>query len=235
MSGAAEQVAITGSSLHDVVEKLAQRALEAYSCKTDDEKLLIGIAGPPGSGKTTLSERVCKRINASKATKGTCVVVPMDGFHFYRKELDAMQDSEEAHKRRGAHWTFDSHAFVRCIRRIRREGADLVPSFDHGVGDPVPHDIWVKGHHKVVLIEGNYLLLDIPPWTSLQSLLDEIWFVDCPLDVAMERVKQRQIDIGLSPEQSFSRIVSNDRPNAELIVNTRKRANVLIPSDVPLQ
>lgn len=98
------------------------------------------------------------------------------GFHFYRSQLDSgvAGDPAQAHARRGAHWTFDAEAFVQCVQRLREAPAGApaavtasscedagvaVPSFEHGVGDPVPDAVIVMPHHKIVLIEGNYLLL----------------------------------------------------------------------------
>ena len=110
------------------------------------------------------------------------------GFHYYRAELDAgvAGDPAQAHARRGAHWTFDAPAFVACVRSLRAAGdgvaaskiarngdggephdaaeedAVAVPSFAHGVGNPVPDDIRVAARHRVLLVEGNYLLLGEP-------------------------------------------------------------------------
>lgn len=96
------------------------------------------------------------------------------GFHFYRSQLDSgvAGDPEQAHARRGAHWTFDADAFVRCVQRLREAPVAVaavagscsdpgvaVPTFEHGVGDPVPDSVIVMPHHKIVLMEGNYLLL----------------------------------------------------------------------------
>jgi len=158
----------------------------------------------------------------------------MDGFHLYRWQLDRMDDPEEAHARRGAHWTFDAEAFVRCLESLRDGGAVSAPSFDHGVGDPVASDIDIRPHHTVVVVEGNYLLLDIEPWRKVSGILDEVWYVDTPVDVAMERIFERQTGNGLAPETSRWRIANNDRPNAELVLTTRTRADLVLPS-LPLR
>lgn len=78
----------------------------------------------------------------------------MDGFHYYKRQLDQFPDPAEAYARRGAHWTFDAQAFVDCVRRIRETGAARVPSFDHGVGDPVEGDICAQPSNRIVLVEG---------------------------------------------------------------------------------
>ena len=113
----------------------------------------------------------------------------------------------------------------------------MCPSFDHGKGDPVDDDIRILPEHRVVLAEGNYVLLDIPPWTQLHAgetpLFDDAWFLDIDVDTAMERVFQRQTAIGLAPEVSRGRIAGNDRPNAEIVTLSKLNARVLVPSNVP--
>jgi pantothenate kinase len=106
---------------------------------------------------------------------------------------------------------------------------------DHGIGDPVPGDVVVDAaQHAVALIEGNYLLLEQEPWCKARPLLDDAWYVDCPLDTAMSRVLARQVGLGLTHQESQARIASNDRPNALLIAASASRAALLVPSDVPL-
>jgi pantothenate kinase len=141
---------------------------------------------------------------------------------------------QEAYARRGAHWTFDGAAFVAAIRRIKQQGAASLPSFDHGVGDPIEDDIQIDAaQHAVVLVEGNYLFLEQEPWVQLRGLFDDAWFVDCPIDLAMQRVFDRQAAIGLAAEVSLGRIAGNDRPNAVLVNASKSAARLLVPSSVP--
>lgn len=99
------------------------------------------------------------------------MLVPMDGFHLFRAQLDAMQGPAHAHARRGAPFTFDGEAFVATVRRIADGEAGVeVPSFEHGRGDPVRGALRVDAYHEVVLVEGIYVLLDTPPWAELQVL-----------------------------------------------------------------
>ncbi|GLC39118.1 hypothetical protein PLESTB_000005600 [Pleodorina starrii] len=225
-------------------------------------RVVVGIAGAPGSGKTTLAAAVAARINQLAGQEGRegqqgregkapfAAVVPMDGFHYYRRELDEMPDPQEAHARRGAPWTFDGVKFVEAVRRVRAAGgaaaaaagseevgpsagcADVrLPSFDHGLGDPVEGDIVVAAHTAVVLVEGNYLLLDQEPWRQLRELFDESWFVSCPRDVITQRLFERQTGIGLTPEVSRQRIATNDLPNAQLVAECggAGAADVVVP------
>lgn len=109
-------------------------------------------------------------------------------------------------------------------------GQGAAPSFDHGVGDPRPGDIAVEAHHAVVVSEGNYLLLAAEPWWRLRQLFDDTWFIDCQLDVAMQRVFERQTGNGVAAEVSRWRIAANDRPNAEQVETTRGRAALVVPT-----
>lgn len=121
------------------------------------EQFWLGIAGAPGSGKSTLSASLLDQL------RDIAIVIPMDGYHFYRRELDEMPDPEEAHKRRGAPFTFNAERFVRDLTSARPARHGLFPSFDHGTGDPIENDIHLTPSHKLVIVEGNYVLLDDDP------------------------------------------------------------------------
>jgi pantothenate kinase len=98
----------------------------------------------------------------------------------------------------------------------------------------VEGDIAVDPATPIVLVEGNYLLLDLDPWRQLRALFDDTVFVDVPLDTAMDRVYRRQVALGLAPEESRRRIAGNDRPNGELVAAGSGVAGVVVPSSVPL-
>lgn len=125
------------------------------------------------------------------------------------------------------------------MRQAREKTTELplpVPSFDHAAGDPCEGDIMVLPCHSIVLVEGNYVLLDSEPWAVLKrEVFDDTWFVDVDIDVAMERVFQRQVAIGVQPDVSRSRIAGNDRPNAELIMGSKRAARVIVPSSIPFK
>lgn len=172
----------------------------------------LGIAGAPGSGKSTISQKLALRLG------DTAIVVPMDGYHYYRSELDQMADAKEAHRRRGAPFTFNAQRFVDEIAEARKRREGRFPSFDHGTGDPVEEDVrLLKGHHRVVIVEGNYLLLDDEPWNQIRALLDESWYLDVEINLCMERVRARFLATGRDSQTAHRRIADNDRPNAELV------------------
>ncbi|EFN54119.1 hypothetical protein CHLNCDRAFT_135485 [Chlorella variabilis] len=216
------------STMEDVYDLLAGRVEELLQQRGPGApKFMVGVAGVPGSGKSSLAKAVVELLNQ----RGTPAVnVPMDGFHFFRRQLDQMPDPQLAHARRGAEWTFDARAYHACLADIKHTGQGAAPSFDHGVGDPRPGDIAVEAHHAVVVSEGNYLLLAAEPWWRLRQLFDDTWFIDCQLDVAMQRVFERQTGNGVAAEVSRWRIAANDRPNAEQVETTRGRAALVVPT-----
>eukprot|EP00252_Welwitschia_mirabilis_P014525 TRINITY_DN31873_c0_g1_i1.p1 TRINITY_DN31873_c0_g1~~TRINITY_DN31873_c0_g1_i1.p1 ORF type:complete len:175 (-),score=42.42 TRINITY_DN31873_c0_g1_i1:430-954(-) len=158
------------------------------------------------------------------------ISVPMDGFHLYCSELDKMEDPREAHARRGAPWTFNPSRLLLYLTNLRRQGFVYMPSFDHGVGDPVEDDIFVSPLHKIVIVEGNYLLLEDDIWKEIASIFDERWYLDVDMDIAMERVKKRHVLTGKTHEYARWRVEYNDRRNAELIEKTKKSADLVIRS-----
>lgn len=219
--------------MDEVLRDLSFRGIRLVSEQfKSGNKVVVGIVGAPGSGKTTAAELVALLINGFEERE-LAVVVPMDGFHFYRKQLDAMPNPTEAHARRGAAFTFDADRFVAAVKQLKEQTTAEIslPSFDHAQGDPVEDAIKVTNMHRIVLVEGNYLLLDQEPWRQLRGVFNETWFLDVDIDVAMERVFQRQTEIGLTAEESRKRIAENDRPNAEQIVAaSRGAATLLVPS-----
>lgn len=203
----------TYSSIVDQVLRKSERT---------EGQLWVGICGAPGSGKSTLSEHLLKALPSA-------VVVPMDGFHYYRSELDAFDDPLEAHRRRGAHFTFNAHKFVLSVSNAKERGSGTFPSFDHSIGDPVEDDIVVTTEHKIVIVEGLYLLLNIPPWSLIRDLLDLVFFVDCPEDELFKRLVARHIaTLGLSEAKASDRATNNDLLNAKIIALSKEYADIIV-------
>ncbi|PKA56817.1 Uridine kinase-like protein 5 [Apostasia shenzhenica] len=166
----------------------------------------------------------------SRTKDDIAAVLPMDGFHLYRSQLDAMEDPKEAHARRGAPWTFNPNLLLKCLKSLRTQGSVRAPSFDHGIGDPVEKDLYISPMHKLVIVEGNYLLHEEGVWKEVCSIFDEKWFIDIDLDASMQRVLKRHIATGKAPDVAKWRIDYNDRPNAELIMKSKRKADLIIKS-----
>jgi pantothenate kinase len=206
-------------------------ALEAKARERADERpYIVAVAGCPSSGKSTLAARVRDRLLAAGVR---AVVVPMDGYHFYRAELDAMEDPAAAHRFRGAPFTFNAARLVGDLASLRAAGLGSFPSFDHAVGDPVESAIRVELDTQVVLVEGNYLLLDDPEWAGLRSedIFDETWMIRVPLDVACDRLTKRHMRVwSWDEERARHRVMDNDYRNMVLINDKSVRADREIQS-----
>lgn len=193
-------------------DELAAVLKEKVGRLTNAKQFWIGLAGAPGSGKTTLAEALKERLGKHLA------VIPLDGFHYSRKELFAMSDPKEAFARRGAPFTFNASRFVNVLIKAHSEGKGVFPSFDHGEGDPVEGSIELKKIPQIVLVEGNYLLLNQEPWAQLHlQVFDEKWFLDVPIAESNRRVLERHIKTGLTREEAQFRVEYNDSKNAALV------------------
>jgi pantothenate kinase len=131
---------------------------------------------------------------------------------------------------KGAPQTFDAAGFVAALRRVRKAPAATVlwPDFDRVAEATVPDAIPIGPDARLVITEGNYLLLDQPGWREVRQLLDEVWYIDAPRDVLRRRLIERQV-AGGRPEQAAVRHVDeSDLPNAELVARTRRLADRVI-------
>eukprot|EP00965_Chrysotila_dentata_P239488 6203133-Pleurochrysis_carterae.AAC.2 len=198
--------------------------------KAGDSQYWVAIAGGPGSGKSTLSAGLADALGQNG------VVLPMDGFHYYKSELDQFEDPDYAHARRGASFTFDGLKYRERIQKLHESGEGTWPSFDHTVGDPIEADIRLDKGNRVVLVEGNYLLLDESPWREARIYFNEMWFVDTPVEIARDRVAIRNAAAWNWPlERAYKRTDENDVVNMRIVADTKVFATrVLRSEDIPL-
>ncbi len=193
-------------------DELSEELHERAAALPDRVQFWLGIAGGPGSGKSTLAAALQARLGQ------VLTVIPLDGYHYLRNQLDKMEDPVEAHLRRGAPFTFNSTRFVNDLVKAKKSGEGSFPGFDHRAGDPIENEIQLTPTDKIVLVEGNYLLLNANPWRRLQEdVFDEKWFLDVSVQESNRRVAKRHMKMGLSEAQAWQRVMTNDGINAELI------------------
>lgn len=190
----------------------------------DDRRAVLGIAGNPGAGKTTLAERLVRALNGD----GTPWVahVPMDGFHLADVELDRLGLRD----RKGAPDTFDSAGYAALLQRLRTGGEDGIvyaPGFERVLEQPVAGAIPVFPSARLVVTEGNYLLL----WPRVRSQLDEVWFCELDEQERLHRLIARHEEFGKTHEEAVAWVLRSDQPNAELVTATLARADLVVQTD----
>ena len=207
----------------DTASRLAETAIERAG---EARRFVIALAGPPGVGKSTLSEKL---VAAFSRAGQKAAIVPMDGFHLDNAVLEARGTLA----RKGAPFTFDAEGYAALLRRLR-DDADhdvAVPVFDRTLDLSRAGGRIIVPEHRFLIAEGNYLLLPDPPWAQMTSLFDLTVMLTAGLDELRRRLTDRWLAHGLDPDKALARAMSNDIPNAELVVALSRSADLMFSSE----
>jgi pantothenate kinase len=196
----------------------------AASLARPGRRAILGIAGSPGAGKSTLAEHLVRELNADGPP--WVAHVPMDGFHLADVELDRLDRRD----RKGAPDTFDAAGYAALLRRLREEvdGTVYAPGFERVLEQPIAGAIPVPPTARLVVTEGNYLLLDTGAWAGVRPHLDEVWFCEIDEEERLRRLVARHEEFGKDHDEAVAWVLGTDQRNADLIETTRDRADLIV-------
>ena len=185
-------------------------------------RFIVGIAGAPASGKSTLAGSLAEELVVAGET---AIAVPMDGFHFD----DAVLNARGHRPRKGAPFTFDVAGFEVLLRRIKAAEPEIaIPVFDRSMELARAGAAIIEGKTRFIVVEGNYLLLRQPPWDRLRAYFDYTIYLDVPKDELEQRLVKRWLDHGFDMAYANNWIASNDMPNIMAVINNSAEADLTI-------
>jgi len=186
-------------------------------------RAVLGITGAPAAGKTTLAEELVRALAGDRVAH-----VPMDGFHLADVELDRLGLRE----RKGAPETFDALGYAALLRRLHEDQDDMIyaPGFERTIEQPIAGAIGVPREARLIVSEGNYLLVEDERWTRVRPLLDEVWYVDLDRAERLRRLVERHLRFGKDERSAIAWATGTDERNAELVAATKARADLIIPA-----
>lgn len=212
--------------MHPTLSALVDRA---HALLEQSDRVVLGITGAPGAGKSTLAEQLMARVRADLGPDAVGHL-PMDGFHL----ADAQLDRLGRRGRKGARDTFDVDGYVSALRRLHDEPDRTLfaPGFERVPEQPLAAALAIPPSTRLVVTEGNYLLMPDGGWERIRPLLAEAWFVEVDDDVRRARLVDRHEKFGKAPDAARAWVDTVDEPNAELIAATRGAADLVVTLDV---
>jgi len=206
----------------------------AHRLVRDGRRAVLGITGAPAAGKTTLAEELVKALAPAPPaglTAGAWVAhVPMDGFHLADVELDRLGRRD----RKGAPDTFDALGYAALLRRLHSDADEMIyaPGFERVIEQPIAGAIPVARAARLIVSEGNYLLVDEPPWAGVRPLFDEIWYVDLDRAERLRRLIDRHIRFGKDERTAVEWATGTDEQNATVVAVTKNGADLVVPAEL---
>jgi pantothenate kinase len=185
-----------------------------------NSRIIIGIVGKPGAGKSTLSSFLIEKLPPESV-----VLVPMDGYHLSNKELDSLGRRD----RKGAPDTFDSFGYAALLQRIAASTEDVYfPVFHREIEESIAAEGGVTAKTRIVLTEGNYLLHSQDGWKDVAPILTESWYVEVDDVLRLERLVDRHHFYGKERQEAHDWAHGTDENNARLVEGTKKLAEFLV-------
>ncbi|MEU1813659.1 nucleoside/nucleotide kinase family protein [Streptomyces roseifaciens] len=200
-------------------------AADAWALAAADGRSLLGIAGPPGAGKSTLARALVAEVRRQHGA-GSAAYLPMDGFHLSNAQLERLGLTG----RKGSAPSFDVWGYADLLRRVteERDRDVYVPDYDRTLHEPVAARHLVPPSARLVVTEGNYLACDEPGWRDARRYLAEVWYLETPDEVRQDRLLERQMTGGRDEVAARAWVQGNDGPNGEQVKASRRRCDRIL-------
>lgn len=184
-------------------------------------RVIVGIAGAPRSGKSTLAEALVQGVN--QATPARAALLPMDGYHYDDGLLRELGRQE----RKGAADTFDVDGLAHMLARLRENTAAsvAVPVFDRSIEIARAGARLIPDTSDIIVVEGNYLLLDQPPWDALAAFFDITVMIKTAPETLRDRLTNRWEGFGLAAADIQRKVEQNDLPNGKFVIENSRSAD----------
>ena len=204
-----------------LLQSLDQALERVKNLCNSDKRIIIGITGKPGAGKSTVTSYFLDNL-----PRNAISVVPMDGFHLSTRQLERLKLSDK----KGAFYTFDVDGFVNLLQRINSStDKDIYfPIFHRNTKESFAGDGVVHANTKLVITEGNYLLFDQGGWERVQVELSEVWYIKVNDQLRLERLTKRHQVFGKDEKAAYDWAHGTDEANAEIVQATLSRADVIL-------
>ncbi|WP_406870336.1 hypothetical protein ABEB22_11565 [Thioclava sp. 'Guangxiensis'] len=211
-----------GAFMHSEL-RVDRADLASHIRQLEGERLVIAVAGAPGSGKSRLAQEICDALNAK--APASAAILPMDGFHRSNDWLDA----RGLRPRKGAPETFDTTGFAALLQKARMAGQPLsVPTFDRDTDAVIPAGCEIEAQTRIIITEGNYLLLNRDGWRDLFPLFDLTIRLHVPEDELRDRLTRRWKKYGLPADEITRRVEENDLPNGRILLTEGRAADLRV-------
>jgi pantothenate kinase len=200
----------------------AARDAVAVAQSAAGRRVVLGLTGPPGAGKSTLAEFI---VDYARGVMGDswAAYFPMDGYHLSNAQLKRLG----LEHRKGAPATFDAGGYAAMLTRLAADaGEDIyVPEYDRSLHEPIAARLLVPAKARLIVTEGNYLALDEPRWQDARRFIDHLWYVEVPDPLREKRLVARQLAGGRGEDAARDWVASSDRPNGELVKLSQSRTD----------